>query len=1480
MPSIVFERGSLRGKRFILPAGGIIRIGRDQTCQVQVRDTMVSRVHCILRGEKGVWSIEDAGSSNGTVVNGAAVRKSPLAPGDLVCIGDSAFSCLATHDDPWIGTTLGGYRLEARVGRGGMGTVYRAHQLSLEREVALKILATSLGTNPEFVARFMKEARAAARLNHPNVVQVHDAGCEGDTHFIAMEYLPGGALEDVMLRRGPIPFREAVPIACDALKALAFAQAHGIVHRDIKPGNLLFAGDGAVKVCDLGIALDLRQPDAGREGATAGSPAYMAPEQVRGEALDHRADLYALGATLYHAIAGVPPIEGATVKEIVNKKVSQEAPPLKDRVPGVPPRLSHVVARLLALNPADRLASAQEAEAALTAALRAPAPVLRESPVVHEASQKKPGPAARIAAMAAAAAALLVVVFLVVRYSGAPAHETAKGTPAPASASTLAANAALAPNPAPAPAAAAPEAAVAPEPAIAARETPRAEELERAAAEAEAARAAREQAARIEGLLAENDLARAAAAIEGLPASAELAPVRALFAETLRSKIEAELTACMSRVAALCDAHRFEDARADVEKLRARLPGAESARIEPLLQAVAKAYDARAAVVEGVRLVTRDVMARMGGLDFPAASRAIEDFLAERPAAADDLASLGAEAEGAAALWERLTGAFKDAAASGKETDLAFLPDPLGSPVEGRFRVMAIARDRLSLESAGAGKRREMRSVFEVTPDAILAILGDAQLRPPLGLLWLLRAGKEPAAALLLAPDLPAETRAENEMRAADHGAVWLTARYEALKAFREELAGAANAAPETRVFAVREAARLLCAWPNAHADIAGALRAWFVADRAGILASGPLESFFHAKSVKTPRAGSVHLTYDFASEAQIEDFTPVPRAALPGTAAPARGGRGTTGAEPERPARRWLADKKALELEGEVRFLHGDPFEETIIVTGRVAACFADAPNVNIAFFTSPEDRVTFTMREYDGSWRRRTGRSMRPEYLVLGMGYYVPLINVPAEEAEQPLIDPARGGGGVLRAALPEPGVRVPGPVYTREPCYVIMTGEHGWNLGRSLEQLLWAQGGSGKIAAPFVFQAGVGRGAIQWLVKGKAVSFPRAPEIARLGDTLSTQGSFSLFTAGSRVAYAGVEVQGKLRADWPAREAERRAREELARIAPRKEIAATPSGAGAVVPRPKAAETGVAAVPEEEPEKPTGVWAFFDRHKDKLFGCPAKFSGGRVLLDYSNGRDLERDAIVKKLGKSKLVFQRESASTWRQTSFDAGGDMSCFFIEPQFVRQVRVSMTVALEVVAAGDAYVVVHVMNDKSGNGYGCKFGAIAGHVTGVFGFRAGAPSTVAGAMTKPPKDWVVKTSSEWALDLAWPEGEDAGSLTAILSGRDVSRIERIKPASPGAFPAGRVGVSWNKCMFAARSLQIEGVLDQVWAVEKLQGLGVEIPEEILVGAGLKKRTAGTSAEPAPEAPRKPEEPQKPEEPAAPVPAEPSARGSPE
>ncbi len=372
MPIISVEKGPLRGKRFKLPENGVIYVGREKRCQIQLMDTQASRVHCVLRGENGQWRIEDRQSRNGTFVNGMAVTRHDLKEGDLVEVGLTSFSYLESAEDPLLGRVMGGCRLEERIGRGGMGTVYRALQVSLERQVAVKVLAPSLAKDEAFVNRFVQEARASARLSHPNVVQVHDAGNEGAYYYMAMEYLPGGDLEQTLQKEGCVTRTRAVHIGLDALKALQFAEANEIVHRDVKPGNLLFAADGTTKMADLGIALDLKDPMQLLDAPVAGSPPYMAPEQARGEEIDHRADIYALGATLYHALSGCTPYGAGTPEQVLKRKLRGELVPLREQAPEVPARLAAVVMRMMAHNPADRYQSASEAEKALAAALHKP----------------------------------------------------------------------------------------------------------------------------------------------------------------------------------------------------------------------------------------------------------------------------------------------------------------------------------------------------------------------------------------------------------------------------------------------------------------------------------------------------------------------------------------------------------------------------------------------------------------------------------------------------------------------------------------------------------------------------------------------------------------------------------------------------------------------------------------------------------------------------------------------------------------------------------------------------------------------------------------------------------------------------------------------------------------------------------------------------------------------------------------------------
>ena len=277
-------------------------------------------------------------------------------------------------------------------------------------------------------------------------------------------------------------------------------------------------------------------------------------------------------------------------------------------------------------------------------------------------------------------------------------------------------------------------------------------------------------------------------------------------------------------------------------------------------------------------------------------------------------------------------------------------------------------------------------------------------------------------------------------------------------------------------------------------------------------------------------------------------------------------------------------------------------------------------------------------------------------------------------------------------------------------------------------------------------------------------------------------------------------------------------------------------------------------------DEPPAPSGaagVWAFLDQHKDKLFSGLSEFSGGKVLIDYSNGAELKKDATKRGTRNSKLEFTRSEAGVPVPMAFEVGGPMACVFVKPQFVREVRVSMSLDMGLVTAGNPFAVLQIMSDKNGNAYGSKYGAILGRVSEVFGFTPGAPTTVPGAMTKAPKDWVKKEMQDWELELAWPEGQETGTLTATFGGEVVSKIEKIKAKSPGVYPSGRVAVSWNNTMFIVKKLKIEGILDQKWALEELQRQNVDVPEELLVEAGLKKPSPA-AGQPAPKAPSRPVE----------------------
>jgi len=277
--------------------------------------------------------------------------------------------------DNLIGKTLGRYQIIELAGKGGMATVYKAHQPSLNRYVALKVLPDYLAQDEQFVARFRQEALAAAALRHPNIMVVYDVGQDGDTHYIAAEFLEGQTLSQVLIdQRGPLPLPRIVNIINQLASALDFAHQRGLVHRDIKPSNVFIGPDDHVTLMDFGIVKALSGSGGmTRTGMMIGTPEYMSPEQAEGKAIDQRSDIYSLGAVIYQLITGRVPFEAETPTAVLLAHITQP-PRLPSQInPQVPRQVETVVMRALAKKPIERFGSAGELARALTQAAGQPA---------------------------------------------------------------------------------------------------------------------------------------------------------------------------------------------------------------------------------------------------------------------------------------------------------------------------------------------------------------------------------------------------------------------------------------------------------------------------------------------------------------------------------------------------------------------------------------------------------------------------------------------------------------------------------------------------------------------------------------------------------------------------------------------------------------------------------------------------------------------------------------------------------------------------------------------------------------------------------------------------------------------------------------------------------------------------------------------------------------------------------------------------
>jgi serine/threonine-protein kinase len=349
-------------------------------------------------------------------------------------------------EDPILGKVVGGCAIESRIGRGGMGAVYRGRHVALDKTVAIKVLPPEYLAQPTALERFQREARAAAKLEHPNVVQVLNVGNEQGYNFIVMQFVEGQSLGRLVSERKALPWQEALRFVRDAARALEAAHRVGIVHRDIKPDNILVSADGAVKVADFGLA---RTVDSNltlsTTGQIMGTPDYMSPEQAQGLKTDGRSDIYSLGATFFFLLTFRKPFVADTPVAVILKHVSEPPKPARQVNPAVPEAVSRVVEKMMAKRPEDRFADCSALIGALDALERGASPVTAsdlpppQSPFGNSVEEKRldQGAPLRRNPLVVSAIATLALLAIVIpvgismknrRKGGASREEPATGT--------------------------------------------------------------------------------------------------------------------------------------------------------------------------------------------------------------------------------------------------------------------------------------------------------------------------------------------------------------------------------------------------------------------------------------------------------------------------------------------------------------------------------------------------------------------------------------------------------------------------------------------------------------------------------------------------------------------------------------------------------------------------------------------------------------------------------------------------------------------------------------------------------------------------------------------------------------------------------------------------------------------------------------------------------------------------------------------
>ncbi|NQT86650.1 serine/threonine protein kinase, partial [bacterium] len=342
------------------------------------------------QGDRALQALVDIEGLGGTASAEAMLLRQGLI--DEPTVGRVRQAIAATKTTTRIPKELSGFELIEKIGQGGMGSVFRATQKDLGRDVALKVLAPRLGQNERFVQRFLREARAAGRLSHPNIVAAIDVGESQGYYYFAMEFVDGESLAQLIAREGPLPVSQALAIATDVARALEHAQERGLIHRDIKPDNILIDRDGRVRVADFGLAKMIGKDAEPGGKPFVGTPAYVAPEQIRSEAdIDCRADIFSLGVALFEMLAGQRPFTGANPVAVAAAVASEPLPSIRKIRGDAPMAVARILERMTAKDRSGRYATASELIAALDHAAKAPRPAAK----APRPAAKAPRPAAK-----------------------------------------------------------------------------------------------------------------------------------------------------------------------------------------------------------------------------------------------------------------------------------------------------------------------------------------------------------------------------------------------------------------------------------------------------------------------------------------------------------------------------------------------------------------------------------------------------------------------------------------------------------------------------------------------------------------------------------------------------------------------------------------------------------------------------------------------------------------------------------------------------------------------------------------------------------------------------------------------------------------------------------------------------------------------------------------------------------------------------